>query len=89
MYLLKIILLCFGGAFIGASLFQLRFEKSIAILFMSVMIILYQAYIFDIVSICSIGIVAGIGVGGGWVYYSCPKKGMEKCLEKGFLPNIN
>lgn len=64
MYLIKFILLCFGGAFIGASLFRLRFEKSLPIFLMGIMVILYQAYVLNIVYICSIGIIVGMVIGG-------------------------
>lgn len=64
MYFIKFILLCFGVAFIGASLFKLRFEKSITIFFLGTIVILYQAYILNIVYICTLGIVCGIVIGG-------------------------
>lgn len=69
MYLIKFIFLCFGAAFIGASLFRLRFEKSLAIFLLGIIVTLYQAYILNIVSICSTGIIAGMVVGGGIRYY--------------------
>lgn len=64
MYVIKFILLCLGVAFTGASLFQIKYEKSVVLFFMGLIVILHQAYIFDMVYVCSIGIVMAIGMGG-------------------------
>lgn len=87
MYLIKFIALCFGGAFIGASLFHMRFEKTIALFLMGIMVVLYQAYILDIVQICSIGIMAGMVVGGIFgIVRVVQNKNWKSVLNKLFTP---
>lgn len=87
MYLVKFILLCFGGAFIGASLFRLKFEKSIIILLMGITVILYQAYILDAVYICSVGIVSGMVIGGvSGIIKMIREKTWRDIMEKVFSP---
>lgn len=87
MYLIKFIFLCFGAAFIGASLFRLRFEKSLAIFLLGIIVTLYQAYILNIVSICSTGIIAGMVVGGGsGITKIIRDKTLKETMKKVFTP---